>query len=203
MKELIKNSLRASLSYSEYRALVQNKVEEGATTGPRQTPDLAEYTRLNAHRMKRLDKTVQLNDTAEMVLSSIQNPQTWLLITEGWCGDAAQALPVIHAMASASEKIDLKIVLRDENTELMDQFLTNGGRSIPKLIILDSKNEVLGSWGPRPADAQKLYSELREQGLPYSEINVQMQNWYNKNKTQDIQDEISGVLQGIGWSRAA
>jgi len=196
MKELIASSIQKAISYEEYRQLVSHKVEQQQTTGPNQTEALAEYTRLNDYRMRRLDKTIRLNDRSIHALNLIKEPVTWLVLTEGWCGDAAQSLPIINAMASFNSSIDLKVILRDENLELMDHFLTGNGRSIPKLIFIDSEsNELFGHWGPRPSEAQRLYLDLRNQNLTYSEINIEMQGWYNKNKAEAIQLEISEIIR--------
>lgn len=127
---------------------------------------------------------------------------TWLLITETWCGDAANSVPVIAKLAELNPAIDLRIVLRDENLELMDQFLTKGGRSIPKLIGLDSGLNVLFDWGPRPEELQKIYWDWRESEnkIPYSEFHLVIQKWYNENKARGIQKELYESLNSLGIS---
>ena len=155
MKKIIENSLQKTISYKDYRALVGKLLAEGKSTGPEQSEDLTNYSMLNDRRMKRLDKTIKISEETVREFQRVTQPQTWLVLTEGWCGDAAQNLPVLNKIASISENIDLKIVLRDENLDLMDLFLTNGGRSIPKLIALDKNNNVIDSWGPRPNTAAK------------------------------------------------
>src|SRR6202000_1072870 len=129
---------------------------EGRTTGPNQSDDFIHYTQLSQQRMHRLEKTIQVTPEAEVLIRAIAVPQTWLVLTEAWCGDASQSLSVMHALAQLNPLIDLRVLLRDENLELMDQYLTNGvSRSIPKLIGLDSASlEVLFTWGPRPAPLQ-------------------------------------------------
>ena len=137
MKNTIKKSLKNTISYQEYKGLVKDLLTENKSTGPNQSEDLTNYSLLNDKRMKRLDKTIKISEETIEEVKKVNEPQTWLLITEGWCGDAAQNLPVINKMAGLNDHIDLKLVLRDENLELMDLFLTNGGSAIPKLIILD------------------------------------------------------------------
>ena len=117
---------------------------------------------LNDRRMKRLDKTIKISEETIQEFQKVKQPQTWLVLTEGWCGDAAQNLPILDKIASDTANIDLKIVLRDENLDLMDLFLTNGGRSIPKLIALDKDNNVLDFWGPRPTIATKMVADYKE-----------------------------------------
>ncbi|AUC85991.1 thioredoxin family protein [Polaribacter sp. ALD11] len=191
MKEIIENSLKKTISYTDYRALVRNLLVEGKSTGPEQSEALTNYSLLNDRRMKRLDKTIKISEEAILEFKKIKQPQTWLVITEGWCGDAAQNLPVLNKIAATTDKIDLKIVLRDENLALMDLFLTNGGRSIPKLIALDKDNNVIDSWGPRPTIATKMVSDYKAaHGSLDPQFKEDLQLWYNKNKGQSVQEDF-------------
>jgi hypothetical protein len=190
--------LSSAYSYASYRSTIDTLLSRNKTTGSNHAEDMLQHTRMNVQRMKRLDKTAQLQPSVTKQLAAIQKPLIWLVISEAWCGDAAQSLPYLNLMASESTKIDFKIVLRDENLELMDRFLTNGGRSIPKLIILDADTlEVLADWGPRPAAAQTLYMDLKAQQLPYMEASTQLHKWYADNKGQDLQAEFLALLQAI------
>ncbi|MEE9408469.1 MAG: thioredoxin family protein [Polaribacter sp.] len=188
MKNSIEKSLKNTISYSEYRTLVNHLLTEDKSTGHEQSEALTNYSLLNDRRMKRLDKTIKISDETIQEFQKAQEPQTWLVITEGWCGDAAQNLPVINKIADLSENIDLKIVLRDDNLELMDSFLTNGGRSIPKLIALDADNNVLNTWGPRPTVATNMVADYKAaNGSLDAEFKQDLQVWYNKNKGQSVQ----------------
>jgi hypothetical protein len=120
-----------SIDYNSYRATIDKLFKEGKSTGPIQSEDLLHYTELNIHRMNRVEKTVQLTDALKNILSKVSSPQIWLVISEGWCGDAAQIVPVFSLIEKQFPSIQLKLLFRDENLELMDQFLTNGSRSIP------------------------------------------------------------------------
>ena len=191
MKEIIENSLKKTISYADYRALVSNLLADGKATGPEQSEALTNYSLLNDRRMKRLDKTIKISEETIQEYQNIKEPQTWLVITEGWCGDAAQNLPVLDKIAAVTDKIDLKIVLRDENLALMDLFLTNGGRSIPKLIALDKDNNVLNTWGPRPTVATKLVADYKEtHGSLDAQFKQDLQVWYNKDKGQSVQEDF-------------
>lgn len=184
--------LSQAMDYPSYRKLIDDLLLEGKVTGPQQSASLAEYTKLNVQRMQRIDKTVHLQPQLSTALKEINQPQTWLVITEGWCGDAAQILPVINAMASENPLIQLKLVLRDSNLELMDQYLTDGtSRSIPKLIVLDTDTmEEKFNWGPRPAALQEIYQKMRTEGMEYPAISQEIHAWYAKDKTVGIQKEI-------------
>ncbi|MFD1314432.1 thioredoxin family protein [Namhaeicola litoreus] len=194
MKEIIENSLQKAMNYQEYRNHIQSlvndfKVGEGAD-------DLMHYNRLNDKRMKRLDKQINLGERAKEEVSQIENRFTWLVLSESWCGDAAQSLPVLNKFAEFNSNIDLKIVSRDENDSLMQKFLTNGSKSIPKLIVLDKNNEVIEHWGPRSKRATALLNEYKEKnGKIDSQIKEDLQIWYNKDKGQSIEEELVEVLQ--------
>lgn len=191
MKEIIENSLKNTLSYEGYKTLVRNLLADGKATGTEQSEALTDYSLLNDRRMKRLDKTLKLSEVTLQEFQKITIPQTWLVLTEGWCGDAAQNLPVLNKIAATSDKIDLKIILRDDHLPLMDLFLTNGGRSIPKLIALDKDNNVLNSWGPRPDTAAKMVADYKEKkGVLDSQFKEELQVWYNKDKGQSVQEDL-------------
>ena len=116
------------------------------------------------------------------------------MITESWCGDSAQNLPVVAKLAALNSNIDFKIVLRDSNLEFMDLYLTNGGRSIPKLIAFDKNNDELFNWGPRPAEAQKLFSDLKKDGMEVSEIHKELHLWYGRNRGKEVEKEIAELV---------
>tara|TARA_R110001632_G_scaffold38339_2_gene96508 strand:- start:33332 stop:33919 length:588 start_codon:yes stop_codon:yes gene_type:complete len=195
MKDIIENSLKKGISYEAYRSLVSDLLTSGKSTGIEQSEALLDYSMLNDRRMKRLDKTIQLSEETITTAKSVQEPVTWLVLSEGWCGDAAQTLPIINKIANQSDFIDLKIVLRDENEELMNQFLTNGGKSIPKLIALNKHNEVINSWGPRPSFATKMVQDYKEEhGQLDADFKQDLQVWYNKDKGADTQKDMLTLL---------
>ncbi|WP_299665895.1 thioredoxin family protein [uncultured Polaribacter sp.] len=196
MKEIIEKSLEKSISYQKYRILISDLLSEGKSTGPYQSAAITNYSLLNDRRMKRLDKTLKLSEETVQAFQNIEEPQTWLVLTEGWCGDAAQNLPVIHKIATISDKIDLKLVLRDENLALMDLFLTNGGRSIPKLIALDKNNTVIDTWGPRPTVATKIVTDYKEKnGVLDAQLKEDLQVWYNKDKGASVQKDFMTLVK--------
>ncbi len=191
MKQLIAKILENAISYPEYRTLVHDLLSVAKPTGPIQSEALTNYSLLNDQRMKRLDKTIKISDETKAVFKSITEKQTWLVLTEGWCGDAAQNLPVIQKLAAENENIALKIVLRDEYLELMDLFLTNGGRSIPKVIVLDAQNNVQHTWGPRPTLATEMMTDYKaKNGSIDAQFKQDLQVWYNKNKGQSVQEDF-------------
>jgi len=195
MKNSLEKSLQNAISYETYRTLVSNLLANGKATGPLQSEALTNYSLLNDRRMKRLDKTLQISEDTISTINSIKEPQTWLTITEGWCGDAAQNLPVINKIAAINPNINLKVVLRDENLELMDLFLTNGGRAIPKLIALDAEHNVIFTWGPRPSIATKMVVDYKaKNGNLDAQFKQDLQVWHNKDKGKSVQEDIVRLL---------
>jgi hypothetical protein len=145
--------------------------------------------------MKRLEKTLKLDPEVEITLQNLKSNQTWLVISEGWCGDAAQILPIIKLMSEASENIDLKLVFRDENDALMNQFLTNGAKSIPKLLVLDESFNLINHWGPRPEGAKNLIIEYKaKHGIVDEVAKIALQKWYLDDKGISTMMEIVGMI---------
>ncbi|MCF6129275.1 thioredoxin family protein [Flavobacterium sp. AS60] len=196
MKSIIEKSLSQSYSYTDYRSRIQSLLKEGKSTGNEQSEALTHYSELNETRMNRLEKTITIATENVQKLQSCQKEYIWLVISEGWCGDAAQILPVVYKMTQLSDKIDLKIVFRDENEALMNLFLTNGTKSIPKLIVLDKNTlEVLGDFGPRPNGATQLILDYKKQhGLIDEKAKTDLQLWYLHDKGVSTQKEIMELM---------
>ena len=193
---LIPNSLEKAISYSQYRTLIKTLLIQEKSTGLVQSDDLLNYSILNDKRMDRLDKKIVISTESQESINNLKNNFTFLVIAEGWCGDAAQIMPILNKIAVASSKIELKIVFRDENPELMDEFLTNGGKAIPKTIIVDSNNKVINSWGPRPSVATRMVQDYKEQnGSLDAEFKKNLQIWYNKDKGANTQEDLIKLLK--------
>ncbi len=194
--ELIAESLPWAVDYRTYRDSVSKLVSERATTGSEQTETLVDYTKLNDRRMARWDKTFKLPKAAEELVKNQNKKVLWLVLTESWCGDAAHAMPIMNKLAELSPNLDFKVILRDENLELMNRFLTNGTLSIPKLIAVDQEaGEILYTWGPRPSVATKLVADhKKEHGRLTPEFKQELQLWYNKDKGQNIQEDLLRLL---------
>jgi hypothetical protein len=197
MNSIITYSVSKSCSYNEYRSLIFTYAQEGKTTGLISSPDYINYTKLNESRMHRLDKTIEVTQETKALLENLSKEYIWLVISETWCGDAAQVVPVINKMAEVASKIDLRIVLRDENEDLMNLFLTNGTKSIPKLIIIEKETgEVVGDFGPRPTQAKQLIIDYKAaHGVVDETAKIELQKWYLADKGVSIQNEICALIK--------
>ncbi len=197
---ITKALLEKALSYKEYQILTRTLIDQNRTTGPNQSEAYINYTRMAEKRMKKWDKIGKLLPELQEKITMIQKPMTWLVITEAWCGDAGQSLPFMNKMAQLNEQIDLKLVIRDEYPELIDQFLTNGARSIPKLIALNHDLNVIGNWGPRPEPIQNEFIENKTtQKMTGKEFSEYMHLWYAKDKGLSMQLEFLSILDG--WTQ--
>ena len=198
---ITKAVLDSAMSYDTYMSLLIDLMAEEKTTGNDQSESMVGYGKMNVRRMKRLNKNIQLQPELLQVLKGLNRKVIFLVITEGWCGDAAQNVPVFNKLLEYTNEIDLKLILRDENLKVMDAFLTSGGRSIPKLIALDSATlELLGSWGPRPEAAQFMVTEFKKiDNGDYSKFVKEVQLWYARDKTFSMQNELVDLLKA--WNK--
>lgn len=204
MKSTVAKALFNSYSYVEYRKLVTDLLSEGKSTGNQQSESLTNYSKLNEARMNRLEKTIIISEDVISKLRNLNNHYIWLVISEGWCGDAAQILPILNKMALASDKrIDLRIVLRDENEELMNQYLTNGGKAIPKIVVICKEAGIVRTnWGPRPKGASELMANhKRDFGAINEKIKTDLQLWYLADKGISVQEELVEIMEKIKYNR--
>jgi hypothetical protein len=199
MTTISKESIAKSYSYEAYRNKIANLLLEGKTSGDEQSEARVHYSQLNVTRMNRLDKTMVITPEYTQQLKNIKGKYIWLVLAEGWCGDAAQIVPVIHKMALQTEAVELKLLFRDENEEVMNLFLTNGTKGIPKLIVLDKATlEVLGDFGPRPQGATQFMQDYKaKHGLIDETAKADLQLWYFHDKGLSIQKEIMEIMQSI------
>lgn len=196
-QELITRALKDSMAYSEFTEHVGKLVAQKQSSGDSQNEEYVHYTLLNYQRMRRWDKKTSLGDSELSTLKNLEEPRIWLVLTESWCGDAAPVLPILQAFAQATPMLELRIALRDMNPELMDRFLTDNARSIPKLLVLNPENEmeVEATWGPRPQAARELVLDYKERfGKLDAEFRETLQKWYNQDKGNEIRKEVLGLL---------
>ena len=184
-----------SFTYESFRNKIEEKiVSDSSIQLDEEAKKLFEYTKLNLQRMKRVEKTFTVSEELNQILSSIKTPQHWVVITEGWCGDSAQNLPAIAKIASVNPEIELQIIERDRNLEIMDSYLTNGTRSIPILISFDVNGNEIFHWGPRPKEAQQLVTRLKSEGMEHDAFVEQLHLWYARNKGVALESELKTLL---------
>jgi len=175
----------------------KQQVAENRAAGENQSEDYIRYTKLNYARLKRSLKNVVLTPKVTTAVEKIQQPLYLLVLTETWCGDSAQNLAPLFKVQEANPLVKIKVLERDNNLELMDAYLTNGGRAIPKVIAFNEGGKELFTWGPRPEKAQDLVMAWKNEAEPkdtYEEFSIKLQNWYNTNKGEETLNELAEVL---------
>lgn len=190
---------KSALTYNQYRELVNQLIAIGKTTGINQSEKLVEFTKLNIQRMNRLDKTIQLSEQEVNSLTKNTKSLKWLLIGDAWCGDCAQIIPVVNKIAEAvKNNIEFRIVSRDTYPELIETYLTNGAKAIPKLLVIDKEtNEVVCSWGPRPKPAQEIMLNWKENKdtITWEDFEKNLHLWYTRDKGLTIINEFITLIE--------
>lgn len=153
------------------------------------------YYPLNLRRMKRINTTFKPDDGAVSAFESVKGSQTWMIISEGWCGDTAQNVPVIVKLAELNKNIDVKIILRDTYPEIMDNYLSNGARSIPKLVAFDEDGTELFMWGARPAAIAEIMKGHIAAGMPKHKREEILHTWYAKDGSKSTSAEIVNLVK--------
>lgn len=190
-------------TYEDYKDLVLTLAENSKSTGEENEERIA-ATKINAQRIKRIDKQCELTPDLLNTIDKFKSNCLWILISESWCGDGAQCIPVISKIAQQSSNVELKLILRDENPQFMDAYLTNGSRSVPKLICIDkNNNQEIGTWGPRPLEIQKMVLDYKKNNpnSTHEEFVTNLHLWYAKDKTKSIQNEFIDLINT--WSSKA
>ena len=182
------------MRFEEYLSYFENVLSSPEQYELYKDPEYFNYTKLNWSRNNRWMKKFVPNDEVKNAVEGIKEKQTWIIITEPWCGDAAHSVPQIAAISKLNPLIELDIQLRDSDPFLIDQYLTNGGKSIPKLVIRNEQGEDIAVWGPRPAVLQDIFLAMKEEGKPFEEIKEAIQKWYNEDKGIALSKELIALI---------
>lgn len=187
----LKEYIDKGISFDEYKNDIQKVIDKG------EGGNLAEYYPLNLQRMQRLEKKLSLTESQIEEIKKIDKDITFLIITEGWCGDASQILPVVEKMVEQGSNLKEKIVYRDENQDLMNQYLTNGGQSIPIIVAVDKDNKPLFHWGPRPQFGMEILKDYKSGKLTKDEFAIALQKAYNQDKGESIANELIEKIKNV------
>jgi hypothetical protein len=182
------------MKWTEYNKYFEEILQNSNPKAPYDSPDFLDYTKMNQTRSKRWMKTGEIAQSIIETVGKINKTQHWILITEPWCGDAAHSVPFIHLISELNDNIQLEIQLRDADSEI-EKYLTNGGKSIPILVIRDENGKDLVVWGPRPADCQVIFNQLKADGAEFGEIKIALQNWYNQDAGVSLQKELDNLIK--------
>lgn len=183
------------MDFQSYQQIFQQILTSPNQLAPYDKPAYLDYTKLNWSRMSRWLKQAVISDNLAAEVAKITEPQHWIIITEPWCGDAAHSVPLLHRIALLNPLITADYQLRDTEPSLITAYLTDGAKSIPKLIIRNAQGNDLVTWGPRPANCQKLYLRLKEEKADAETSKIALQKWYNEFASTELQDEITELLR--------
>ena len=136
--------------------------------------------------------------SADHVARLEANGGVWhlLVLSEDWCGDAVNVVPVVARLAELASNADLRVLARDENPDLMDAHLTGASRSIPVVIVYDDDFNEVAWWGPRPAALQAWVmgpGKALEPEAKYREVRA----WYARDRGVSTVEEIVALLEGV------
>lgn len=197
-KNILERILTAGYTYAEYSRKNLEEIEKTNYDELSESDkELFEYKKLNLQRTQRIEKSYRVSEELKSEIESIKEKQLWMVITEAWCGDSAQNLPYIAGAASLNGNIELRIMLRDSNPDIMDLYLTNGTRSIPKLVAFDKEGNELFAWGPRPKAAQLLMNQWKSEGIVKPELYEKLHLWYGRNRGRDVEAELIEILASV------
>ena len=191
--------VKEGMTYQQYLEITKEELADNtkADNLTAEEKERSDIKKLNIQRMTRIDKLYEPGIDIRNEIEKISDKQLWMVITENWCGDSAQNLPYIAKIASLNQKINLRIILRDSNSDIMDNYLTGGTRSIPKLVAFDKEGNELFQWGARPKAAQDLLSELKAEGFEKKYYLEKLHSWYARNKGTDIEKEILLLIKKL------
>jgi hypothetical protein len=185
------------MDYQTYYQLFEEIINSPTPKAPYTDAQYLTYTRLNYSRMSRWQKTLELNEHLVSELKKISEFQRWIILVEPWCGDAAPTVPFLVRLAAQNPLIQYDLQLRDQEPFLINSYLTDGAKSIPKLIVRDKEENDLFIWGPRPKVAQQFVNDLKAANIDYDTLKTQLQNWYNKDKGVELQKELLQLFKGV------
>jgi hypothetical protein len=182
------------LTFQEYIAVTRERAEQAVEGLPAEVAERIESTKVNLQRMQRIVNSHRVSEDLCILLRRNQRPQLWMVLTEPWCGDSSQCLPLIAVMAEQNELIELRILLRDANLDVMDLYLTDGKRGIPLLVAFDGAGEEIFRWGPRPKPAQAVFEEAKSAGLEKVDILARMHRFYGRDRGRAVEGEFRRLL---------
>jgi hypothetical protein len=182
------------MDYQQYQQLFDEILHSEQPQPPYDHEGYLNYTKLNQSRMNRWDKLLKLDDHLIQILTNINTPLHWVIITEPWCGDAAHSLPFMIRMIALNKFFTYELQLRDSPPFLIESYLTNGSKSIPKLVVRTEDGNDLFTWGPRPKPAQELHNNLIAAGTDFQAIKINLQQWYNEDKGVTLCHEIAALF---------
>jgi len=152
------------------------------------------YSKYNLERQERVESIWSASDAFAKAVMAAPGPSDWLFITDDWCVDSAYSLPLVLWGAQQRDDITLRIHLKDDHPEIMDLFLTNGKRSIPKWVGINPEGEIQFSWGPQPDAIRDIRQRLMDDGAEGRVVSATTVDWYADEGWLEVERELTNVL---------
>ena len=193
MHQLITQAvLDKALTFNQYLDLTKSIIESDNPTGLYAKESTLRYTKSNWERINKTLAETKISQRLYNLLSELKEEWVWLVLSEPWCGDASWGVPALYLFASSSDKIDFRIILRDEHLDIMSAYQTNRGNSIPKLVCFRKADmKELGTWGPRPALLHSMVMQWKnEPWHDFKESVRLLHSWYEEDMSKSIDEEL-------------
>lgn len=190
------------MTYAAFREKWRREIDAPAPKGlSKDERKMRHYVEYNWERSEAVHARHEPSRPLREAVGQIREPQLWMVLTEHWCGDSAYNLPVLVHAAELSEQVDLRILPRDENLDIMDQYLTGESRSIPKLVAFGEQGGERFQWGPRPAPAMRLFRDLRAAGKDKDAIIEELLAWYDDEGWRLVDRELAETIRAMQAAR--
>jgi len=183
------------LTYADYRAQWREQKDQSAEGLDPDERKTLHYLNYNWERQAHVHDNYTPSDDLQEAANTIEAPQLWMVLTEPWCGDSAFLLPVIAEAAQLTDNVTLRILLRDDNLDVMDQYLTDGSRSIPKMAAFSDDGEELFTWGPRPEGASQKFAALRAEYDDKMEMVKKLIAYYEDGAWREADAELAQAIR--------
>lgn len=179
------------VSYDDYIRNAQQRLDHPKDDAEK---EFKTYFELGLQRMDRMMKKYSPAPEDLAILDAKKFDGKILIITEPWCGDASQAVPVLFKFFEGRN--DVRVSYRDQDPSLITEFMTNGTNSIPIVVVLDKNYEVINHWGPRPKPALEFLKRYKEDPdhYPKEQFYNDLQLYYAKNRGKDTIAELLELL---------
>ncbi len=127
-------------------------------------------------------------------LRSVKGRWHFLVLNEDWCGDSVNILPYVGRLAESHPGIELRVLSRDKNPDLMNDHLTGTAKSIPVVIVYDEEFNEIGWWGPRPTELQR-WVLAEGLALPKPDRYRHIRTWYARDRGATILSELLSIIE--------
>lgn len=183
------------LTYREFEDAWKDSLDRPLDELDKEARKVHHYRRYNLERSEQV--FARYEPSADLVdqMDRIDAAQLWMVLTDDWCGDSAYCLPVLVRAAGLSPLVELRILRRDDNLDIMDQYLTGTSRSIPKLVSFGGDGTELFQWGPRPQDAIDLRERMLDEERSREEVTRALLDWYADGGWNEVDAEMADAVQ--------